>query len=45
MIIEGENEKNNMTVSVRQRDAEPDQQDMGEMRPEQVVSLIKRSGA
>ena len=29
MIIAGENEKNNMSVSVRQRDAEPDKQDMG----------------
>ena len=29
MIIVGENEKNNMSVSVRQRDAELDKQDMG----------------
>ena len=42
MIIVGENEKNNMSVSVRQRDAELDQQDMGEMSLEQVVNLIKR---
>ena len=42
MIIVGENEKNNMSVSVRQRDAEFDQQDMGEMSLEQVVNLIKR---
>lgn len=41
MIIIGENEKNNMSVSVRQRDAEIDKQDMGEMSIEQVVSLIK----
>jgi threonyl-tRNA synthetase len=42
MIIVGENEKNNMSVSVRQRDAELDKQDMGEMRLEQVVNLVKR---
>ena len=42
MIIVGENEKNNMSVSVRQRDAELNKQDMGEMRLEQVVNLVKR---
>ena len=44
MIIIGENEKNNMSVSVRQRDAELelDKQDMGEMSLEQVVNLVKR---
>ena len=42
MIIVGENEKNHMSVSVRQRDAEPDQQDMGEMSLEQAVNLIRR---
>ncbi|MDE7351953.1 MAG: threonine--tRNA ligase [Acetatifactor sp.] len=42
MIIIGENEKNNMSVSVRQRDAEIDKQDMGEMSLEQVVNLVKR---
>ena len=42
MIIIGENEKNNISVSVRQRDAEPDKQDMGEMSLEQVVNLVKR---
>ena len=31
-----------MSVSVRQRDAEFDQQDMGEMSLEQVVNLVKR---
>ena len=41
MIITGENEKNNASVSVRQRDAERDQQDLGEMSLEQVVDLIK----
>ncbi len=42
MIIVGENEKNKMSVSVRQRDAEPDKQDMGEMCLEQLVNLVKR---
>ena len=41
MIITGENEKNNASVSVRQRDAERDQQDLGEMSLEQAVDLIK----
>ena len=40
----GENEKNNISVSVRQRDAEPDKQDMGEMSLEQVAGLVKRDG-
>ncbi len=44
MIIVGENEKNNISVSVRQRDAEPDKQDMGEMSLEQVAGLVKRDG-
>ncbi len=44
MIIVGENEKNNMSVSVRQRDAEPDKQVMGEMSLEQVFSLVKKCG-
>jgi threonyl-tRNA synthetase len=42
MIIVGENEKNNMSVSVRQRDTELDKQDMGEMSLEHVVDLIMR---
>lgn len=42
MIIIGENEKKNMSVSVRQRDAEIDKQDMGEMSLEQVINLVKR---
>ncbi len=40
MIIVGENEKNNMSVSIRQRDAEFDKQDMGEMSLEQVVRFL-----
>jgi len=31
-----------MSVSIRQRDAQLDKQDMGEIRLEQVVDLIKR---
>ncbi len=42
MIITGENEKNHRSVSVRQRDAEIDKQDMGEMSIEQAVNLVKR---
>ena len=42
MIIVGKNEKNNMSVSVRQRDAELDKQNMGEISLEQVVNLVKR---
>ena len=42
MIIVGENEKNNMSVSVRQRDEELGKQDMGEMSLGQVVNLVKR---
>lgn len=42
MIIVGENEKNNMSVSVRQRDTELDKQDMGEMSLEHVVDLVMR---
>lgn len=42
MIIVGENEKNNESVSVRQRDAEVDKQVLGEMKLEQLVELVKR---
>ena len=42
MIIIGENEKKNKSVSVRQRDAETDKQDMGEMSLEQMVGLVKK---
>ena len=42
MIVVGENEKNKMSVSVRQRDAETDKQDMGEMSLEQMVGLVKK---
>ncbi len=41
MIILGENEQNNQSVSVRKRDAEADKQDLGEMMPEELVGLIK----
>lgn len=42
MIIVGENEQNNGTVSVRRRDAEPDKQELGEMSLDKVVEIIKK---
>ena len=42
MIIVGENEQNNKTVSVRRRDAEPDKQELGEMSLDKVVEIIKK---
>ncbi len=44
MIIVGENEKNHQSVSVRQRDAKADQQELGEMRLEDMVDFVKRAG-
>lgn len=40
MVIVGENEQNNASVSVRQRDAEIDKQELGEMSLEQLVELV-----
>ncbi len=42
MVIVGENEQNNESVSVRQRDAEIDKQELGEMKLEQLIELLKR---
>ena len=42
MVIVGENEQNQSSVSVRQRDAEADKQELGEMKLEQLVELVKR---
>ncbi|MBE5896082.1 MAG: threonine--tRNA ligase, partial [Lachnospiraceae bacterium] len=42
MVIVGENEEKNGSVSVRQRDAEVDKQELGEMSPEQLVELVKK---
>ncbi len=42
MVIVGESEKNNESVSVRQRDAEIDKQELGEMKLEQLIELVKR---
>lgn len=42
MIIIGENEQNKALVSVRKRDVEADKQDLGEMRLEDFVELVKR---
>lgn len=41
MIIVGEKEKNNKSISVRQRDGEPDKQEMGEMQLEEFVKMIE----
>ncbi len=41
MIIIGEKEKSNKTISVRQRDAEPNKQEMGEMQLDRFVRIVK----
>lgn len=41
MMIVGENEQNKELVSVRKRDGEADKQDLGEMRLEDFVELVK----
>ena len=40
MLIIGDKEQRNRTVSVRKRDAEPDKQDMGEIQLDKVVETI-----
>ncbi len=40
MLILGEKEQANGTVSVRMRDAEEDKQDLGEMKVEELLSLL-----
>ena len=40
MIILGEKEQNNQSVSVRQRDAQEGNQDMGEMSLDELMKLI-----
>ena len=42
MVIVGENEQKNGSVSVRQRDAEIGKQELGEMKLEQLIELVKR---
>ena len=42
MVIVGENEEKNGSVSVRQRDAELDKQELGEMSLAQLVELVKQ---
>lgn len=42
IVIIGENEEKNQTVSVRQRDAEVGKQDLGEMRVEELIQLVVR---
>lgn len=41
MVIIGEKEQANRTVSVRQRDADPDKQDMGEMSIDGLLELLR----
>ncbi len=41
IVIVGEKEQRENTVSVRQRDAEEDKQELGEMRLEDLVELVK----
>lgn len=41
MIIIGEKEKSNKTISVRQRDAEPNKQETGEMQLDRFVRIVK----
>lgn len=41
MIILGENEQSNGSISVRQRDAEADKQELGEMKVEEFVEMVK----
>lgn len=41
MVIVGEAEQSNQTVSIRQRDAAENQQELGEMRLEDLVELVK----
>ena len=43
MVTKTENEQNNESVSVRQRDAEIDKQELGEMKLEQLIELVKKS--
>ena len=40
MLIIGDKEQRNRTVSVRKRDVEPDKQDMGEIQLDKVVDMI-----
>ena len=43
MVIVGEKEQSNNTVSVRQRDADSDRQDMGEMSVDGLLELLRAS--
>ncbi len=42
MVIVGENEQKNESVSVRQRDADADKQELGEMKLDELVELVKK---
>ena len=41
MVIVGDNEQKNASVSVRQRDAEIDKQELGEMKLEQLIEMVQ----
>lgn len=41
MVIVGEKEQTDSTISVRQRDADAARQDMGEMQPDELIALIR----
>lgn len=43
MVIIGEKEQTDNTVSVRLRDADPSKQDMGEMKLDELIALIRAS--
>ncbi len=45
IIIIGEKEQTNNTISVRQRDADAAKQDMGEMNPDELIALIRDNNA
>ncbi len=45
MIVVGEKEQNNHSVSVRQRDGEADKQDIGEMKLAQLIKMVKEGDA
>ncbi|MDE5597661.1 MAG: hypothetical protein K2J04_07500, partial [Lachnospiraceae bacterium] len=43
MLVIGEKEQENKTVSVRQRDAQADKQDMGEMTLEEFLTHLQKN--
>lgn len=43
IVVVGEKEKENRTVSVRARDEAPGRQDMGEMSPDELIKIIRNA--